>query len=334
MKTIFITGSEGFIGSHLLEYLVKQNYNVRGLVHYNSFNNWGWLETLSKKILDNVEIIPGDIRDPFFLDKKIKGSDCVINLAALIGIPYSYHAPKSYFDTNVFGLLNILNSCINNSVDLIHTSTSEVYGTAKYTPIDENHPLQAQSPYSASKIAGDNLVMSYFNTYGLPIKILRPFNTYGPRQSLRAVIPNIITQLATNKKQKIINIGSTKPTRDFTYIDDTVEAFSKAIKNKKIIGKTVNLGTGYEISISDLTNLIAKLMSEEKFKVTSKTNRIRPAKSEVLRLISNNNLAKKLLNWEPEMNDIKGLQKGLKKTINWYLKDNNRKYFKEKIYNE
>ena len=331
MKKIFITGSEGFIGSHLIEDLVKNNYSVKGLVQYNSFNNWGWIDTMPKKILKEVELVHGDIRDADFIRNNLNNVKCVLNLAALIGIPYSYHAPSSYFNTNVMGLMNILNSCKDKNISIIHTSTSEVYGTAIKIPIDENHPLQAQSPYSASKISADHLALSYFNSFDMDIKIIRPFNTFGPRQSLRAVIPSIITQLS--EKNKKLNIGSIAPTRDLTYIDDTVRAFRYAINNSKIIGQVINLGTGYEISIKNLINLIAEIMGIKNLKIKEQKNRLRPKNSEVFRLVSNNNKAKKFLGWTPNYSKKSGLKKGLIKTVEWYLDSKNTINFKKDIYN-
>ncbi len=331
MKKIFITGSEGFIGSHLIEDLVKNNYSVKGLVQYNSFNNWGWIDTMPKKILKEVELVHGDIRDADFIRNNLNNVKCVLNLAALIGIPYSYHAPSSYFNTNVMGLMNILNACKDKNISIIHTSTSEVYGTAIKIPIDENHPLQAQSPYSASKISADQLALSYFNSFDMDIKIIRPFNTFGPRQSLRAVIPSIITQLS--EKNKKLNIGSITPTRDLTYIDDTVRAFRYAINNSKIIGQVINLGTGYEISIKNLINLIAEIMGIKNLKIKEQKNRLRPKKSEVFRLVSNNNKAKEFLGWTPNYSKKSGLKKGLIKTVEWYLDSKNIINFKKDIYN-
>ena len=331
MKKIFITGSEGFIGSHLIEDLVKNNYSVKGLVQYNSFNNWGWIDTMPKKILKEVELVHGDIRDADFIRNNLNNVKCVLNLAALIGIPYSYHAPSSYFNTNVMGLMNILNACKDKNISIIHTSTSEVYGTAIKIPIDENHPLQAQSPYSASKISADHLALSYFNSFDMDIKIIRPFNTFGPRQSLRAVIPSIITQLS--EKNKKLNIGSITPTRDLTYIDDTVRAFRYAINNSKIIGQVINLGTGYEISIKNLINLIAEIMGIKNLKIKEQKNRLRPKNSEVFRLVSNNNKAKEFLGWTPNYSKKSGLKKGLIKTVEWYLDSKNTINFKKDIYN-
>ena len=277
---IFLTGADGFIGSHLAEYLVKKGEDVKALVQYNSFNSWGWIDSFENELKKNIDIFEGDIRDPFAMKKAIKGCDVVIHLAALISIPYSYISPKSYFDTNVNGTLNILEACLENGINrVLVTSTSEVYGTAKFVPIDESHPLQGQSPYSASKIAADQLAFSYFSSYNLPITIVRPFNTFGPRQSSRAIIPTIITQIASGKKE--LNLGSLTPTRDFNYVKDLVNGYEIIMKSSSGYGEVVNIGSGYEISILDLVNLIAELM-DVKIKITEHKDRIRPKKSEVL----------------------------------------------------
>ena len=256
---ILLTGSEGFIGSHLVEKLVKNGHELTCLVLYNSFNSWGWLDKIDDKIKKNIKIITGDIRDEFLVKSLIKkNTDVVINLAALIGIPYSYRSPKSYFETNSIGILNILNSSINSNVKkIIHTSTSEVYGTPKYIPIDESHLVSAQSPYAASKIAADQIALSYNKSFNLPVTILRPFNTFGPRQSLRAIIPTIVTQLIKNK---VLKLGSLYPTRDLTFVDDTVDAFVSTLNKKKDIGEIINIGSGFEISVKDLVSQISKIM--------------------------------------------------------------------------
>ena len=323
---ILVTGSEGFIGSHLTESLVLQGHKVKCLVLYNSFNNYGWLETINKKILDDVEICFGDIRDPNFVGEVVKKSDIIMHLAALIGIPYSYISPKSYVETNISGTLNILQSARDFDVEkIVHTSTSEVYGSAQKIPITENHPLNGQSPYSATKIAADQLANSFYSSYGTPVVTLRPFNTYGPRQSLRAIIPTTISQVVSGVKE--IKLGSLNPTRDFTYISDTVSAYLKTIKSKKIIGKTINIGAGYEISIKNLVNLILKEANRD-IKVVLEKNRVRPKNSEVNRLCCSNKLAKKLLNWTPKYNGKKGLKIGIKKTIEWFSKPENIKKYK------
>tara|TARA_Y100000590_G_scaffold231691_1_gene261036 strand:- start:1235 stop:2230 length:996 start_codon:yes stop_codon:yes gene_type:complete len=322
---ILITGSEGFIGSHLVESLVLKGHKVKCVVLYNSFNNHGWLETLDRNIIKNIEFCFGDIRDPYFVKNSMKKCDSVIHLAALIGIPYSYISPKSYVETNITGTLNILQSARDLGVKkVIHTSTSEVYGSSQFVPITEKHPLNGQSPYSASKIAADQLANSYYLSYGVPVITLRPFNTYGPRQSLRAIIPTIICQILSGKKK--IKLGSLKPTRDFTYISDTVSAFVKALKSKNAIGKTINIGSGYEISIKDLVKVITN-QTEEKISILNDKTRVRPSKSEVNRLCCSNKLAKKILNWQPLFKGKSGLIKGIKETIKWFsLEENIKKY--------
>lgn len=327
-KKILITGSEGFIGSHIVDFLLKKNFNIKCFVQYNSFNNWGWLEDSSFK--NKLNICTGDIRDPNFVDKTVSDCTHVIHLASLISIPHSYISASSYVETNVAGTLNLLQSSVKHNIKkFIHTSTSEVYGTAQRIPINENHPLNAQSPYAASKIAADQMALSFYNSYNLPVTILRPFNTFGPRQSARAIIPTIITQLI---KQNKINLGSLDPTRDFNYIDDVVNAFYLAIDNKKIIGEVINLGTGYEISINDLKNLIFKIHNKN-LSIKKSTQRVRPKKSEVQRLVSNNGKAKKILNWRPKYVGKNGLSKGLIHTLRWFNNKDNLKKYKSNIYN-
>ena len=273
---IFLTGSEGFIGSHLAEKLVKNGHDLTCLVLYNSFNSWGWLEKIDRNLKKNMKIITGDVRDEFLIKKLIKkNTDVVINLAALIGIPYSYRSPKSYFETNSIGLINILNSTINSNIKkIIHTSTSEVYGTPKYVPIDENHFVSAQSPYAASKIAADQIALSYHKSFNSPVSILRPFNTFGPRQSLRAIIPTIITQVLTNK---VVKLGSIYPTRDLTYVDDTTDAFLSALNTKKDIGEIINIGSGFEISVKELVLKISNILGY-KISIQKESKRMRPQK--------------------------------------------------------
>jgi len=327
-KRILVTGSEGFIGSHLTEKLVKLGHKVKCTVLYNSFNNRGWLETLDKSILNEIEIHFGDIRDFNFVKKSMRNCDAAIHLAALIGIPYSYASPRSYIETNVGGTLNVLDAAKENNIEkLIHTSTSEVYGTAEFIPITEQHPLNAQSPYSASKIAADQLANSYYLSYGTPVVTLRPFNTYGPRQSLRAIIPTIISQIFNNPKT--IKLGSLNPTRDFSYISDTVSAFVLALESKKCIGETINIGSGSEISIKKLVDLISKTINK-KIIILSDQNRKRPNKSEVNRLCCSNKKAKKILKWKPSYKGNFGLELGIKKTINWFSKSENLKKYKSK----
>lgn len=330
VKKILITGADGFIGSHLTENLVKNGYDVTAFVYYNSFNSWGWIEDINPKVLKNIKIITGDIRDYQSIYNASKKIDCIINLAALIGIPYSYSSPDSYIQTNIIGTSNMLNASLKNNVTkIIHTSTSEVYGTPKKLPIDESSNLNAQSPYAATKVAADQLALSYHKSFDLPVAILRPFNTYGPRQSARAIIPTIISQLIENK---LVKIGNLKPTREFNYIDDTVNAFRLGIENKKIIGEIINIGNGFNVSVKELGELIAKKLNK-KFKFKIEKSRIRKSQTEVENLKANNKKAKRLLKWEPKYGKFKGLNKGLEKTIKWFSNPDNKKKFKNNIYN-
>tara|TARA_Y100000768_G_C23988007_1_gene690193 strand:- start:4320 stop:5300 length:981 start_codon:yes stop_codon:yes gene_type:complete len=325
MKNILVTGADGFIGSHLTEILFAKGYKVKALSQYNSFNNWGWLEHVNCK--NDIEILSGDIRDTDYCKSITKNVDIIFHLAALIAIPFSYVAPESYVETNIKGTLNICQAAKENSVSrLIHTSTSEVYGTAQYVPIDEKHPLQPQSPYSATKIAADAMVMSFYNSFNLPVTIVRPFNTYGPRQSARAVIPTIITQIASGKKQ--IKLGDPSPTRDFNYVEDCCRGFIELAESKKTIGETVNIGSNTEISIGDIFNLIKEIMSSDVTLINDE-KRKRPRKSEVFRLCCDNKKIKKLINYEPKID----IQSGLKKTIDWIRKPENFKMYKSEIYN-
>jgi len=325
MSKILVTGADGFIGSHLTEMLVLKGHKVKALSQYNSFNNWGWLEDISSK--DQVEIVTGDIRDPHFCKHITKDIDIIFHLAALIAIPYSYVAPDSYVDTNIKGTLNICQAAKENGVArVIHTSTSEVYGTAQYVPIDESHPLQAQSPYSASKIAADAMAMSFYNSFELPVTIARPFNTYGPRQSARAVIPTIITQIATG--QDIIKLGDVTPTRDFNYVEDTCRGFVMLAESDKTIGETVNIGSNSEISVADTLHLIKELMVSNVTFIHDE-QRQRPEGSEVFRLWCDNKKIRQLTGYESEI-DIRA---GLKKTIDWITEPNNLKKYKAEIYN-
>jgi NAD dependent epimerase/dehydratase len=320
---VFLTGACGFLGSNLAEYLVHKKINVIAYTYYNSENSIGLLKYLNPKVLKKIKIIPGDIRDFKRTRDSMRGCDSVINLAALIGIPYSYHSPQSYIDTNINGTYNILEAAKNLGLNrIILTSTSEVYGTAKYIPIDEKHPLNPQSPYAASKVGSDSLGMSYFYSYDLPITIIRPFNTYGPKQSLRAIIPTILNQYLNNTK--FLKLGNINTIRDLTYIDDTCRAFYLALKSfKKILqGQTINLGVGYGIKVKDIIREIEK-QNNIKFKILIDKNRLRPENSEVMRLISSNKKAKKILNWEPKFNGDKGLNLGLIKTLDWYKKNRN-----------
>ena len=320
-----VTGADGFIGSHLVEMLVKQGYRVKALSYYNSFNDWGWLEHIA--CLDQIEVVSGDVRDPHFCRYITKGVDVVFHLAALIAIPYSYVAPDSYVQTNVSGTLNICQAAIDNRVKrIIHTSTSEVYGTAQYVPIDEKHPLQAQSPYSASKIGADAMSMSFFNAFDLPLTIARPFNTYGPRQSARAVIPTIILQIANGADE--IQLGDVSPTRDFNYVDDTCRGFIQLAKCDEAVGKTVNIGSNFEISIGDTLDIIKEIMGSE-VTFMSDDQRLRPEKSEVFRLWCDNSKIKKLTGFEPQYD----IRRGLEKTVDWFTQPENLARYKSSIYN-
>ncbi len=313
---IFLTGSEGFIGSHLLESLINSGHKVKALIQYNSFGNIGHLKLLSSKYEKKYVKVFGDIRDADFLEKNIKGCDIVINLAALIAIPYSYDAAESYIDTNIKGTFNILKASIKNKVkQVIHTSTSEVYGSAVKIPIDENHRLLGQSPYAASKIAADQICLSFYHSYKTPVTILRPFNTFGPRQSLRAVIPSIIVQCLSDKKK--IYLGDLSTTRDFNYIENITHAYLKAIGNKKSIGEVINIGSNYEIKIIELFKLIKKITKSKAILVIDK-KRLRPKNSEVMRLNCNSKKAHKILKWKPKFAHRKGFVKALNLTIKWY----------------
>ena len=325
MKKILVTGADGFIGSHLTEMLVNRGYKVKALAQYNSFNNWGWLESVNHK--NEIEIISGDIRDLNLCRTITKDIDMIFHLAALIAIPYSYLAPDSYLETNIKGTMNICEAARENGVSrIIHTSTSEVYGTAKYVPIDENHPLQPQSPYSASKISADAMAMSFFNSFDLPLSIVRPFNTYGPRQSARAVIPTIITQIASGKKE--IKLGDTSPTRDFNYVEDCWRAFIMIAESDKTIGETINIGSNSEISISDTLKLIKELMLSDVTFINDE-QRNRPKNSEVFRLWCDNKKIKNLVGYKPQVS----FRDGLKKTIEWVTQPENLKMYKSEIYN-
>jgi NAD dependent epimerase/dehydratase len=325
MSKKLVTGADGFIGSHLVEELVKSGHEVKAFVYYNSFNNWGWLDTLSKEILDEIEVFSGDIRDPYGVKDSMKGIDEVYHLAALIAIPFSYHSPDSYVDTNIKGTLNVLQAARDlDTSRLLVTSTSEVYGTAQYVPIDEDHPFQGQSPYSATKIGADRIAESFYRSFNTPLTIVRPFNTYGPRQSARAVIPTIITQLLAGKEE--IELGSLTPTRDFNYVKDTVQGFIEIAKSDKTLGEEINIATQDEISIGELAEELIKQINPNA-KIITQEERLRPEKSEVNRLLGANAKIKKLTNWEPKYT----LETGLAETIDW-LKNNLDKY-KTDIYN-
>jgi NAD dependent epimerase/dehydratase len=324
-KRVLVTGADGFIGSHLTELLLEKGYKVRALAYYNSFNHWGWLEEFSSH--PNLEVVTGDIRDPFFVKTIMKDIEVVFHLAALIAIPYSYHAPDSYVDTNIKGTLNICQAAKElKGIRVLHTSTSEVYGTAQYVPIDESHPKQPQSPYSASKIAADAMAMSFYSSFGLPVTVVRPFNTYGPRQSARAIIPTIITQIASGKET--IELGDLRPTRDLNFVRDTCMGFLAIDQEPATIGMEINIASNTEISMNDLVLLIAKLMGTS-IKIKTDLERLRPKNSEVFRLFGNNSLLKQLTGWSSQTN----LEDGLKETIAWFTNPLNLAKYKVDIFN-
>ncbi len=328
---ILVTGADGFIGSHLTEALVRAGYDVRAFVLYNSFNSWGWLDHCDEDVKGKFEVFAGDIRDPNGVRTAMKDCDAVLHLAALIAIPYSYHSPDTYVDTNIKGTLNIVQAARDLGVSkVVHTSTSEVYGTAQFVPITEDHPIQGQSPYSASKIGADQIAMSFYSSFDTPVAILRPFNTYGPRQSARAVIPTIITQVANGKKQ--IKLGALSPTRDFNYVADTVAGFMAALRSEKSVGEVINVGSNFEISIGDTAYAIAKVMGTET-EIISDEQRLRPEKSEVERLWASNEKAGELLGWKPEYGGVEGFHRGLEETVAWFCKPSHLESYKPEIYN-
>lgn len=328
---ILVTGADGFIGSHLTEALVRRGCDVRAFVYYNSFNSWGWLDRSPPEILEKLEIFAGDIRDPHGVKQAMKGCDVVLHLAALIAIPYSYHSPDTYVDTNVKGTLNIVQAARELGVKkVVHTSTSEVYGTAQFVPITEDHPLQGQSPYSASKIGADQIAMSFYRSFGTPVAIIRPFNTYGPRQSARAVIPTIITQLASGART--LKLGALHPTRDFNYVADTVAGFIAVAEADAAVGEVINIGSNYEISIGDTAKLIAELMGKD-VEIVADEQRIRPEKSEVERLWAGTEKASRLLDFKPAYAGIDGLRRGLRETIDWFVDSENLRAYKPHTYN-
>ncbi|WP_036068182.1 NAD-dependent 4,6-dehydratase LegB [Leptospira noguchii] len=331
MKKILVTGADGFIGSHLTEALVRQGYEVKAFVLYNSFNSWGWLDSCDSDVRGKFEVFAGDVRDPNGVRAAMKGCDAVLHLAALIAIPYSYHSPDTYVDTNVKGALNIVQAAKDLNISkVVHTSTSEVYGTARFVPITEEHPLQGQSPYSASKIGADQITMSFYSSFGIPVSVIRPFNTYGPRQSARAVIPTIITQIAKGNKK--IKLGAIHPTRDFNFVKDTVSGFIAALNSDSAVGQVINLGSNYEITVGDTVKTIAELMKAN-IEIESDDQRLRPEKSEVERLWASNEKAKRLLNWEPSYGGLEGFRNGLTETIEWFMDPKNLSQYKTDIYN-
>ncbi|WP_346353471.1 NAD-dependent 4,6-dehydratase LegB [Azotosporobacter soli] len=330
-KRILITGADGFIGSHLTEELVRRGHSVKAFTLYNSFNSWGWLDHAAQEVKDSLDVFSGDIRDPYGVKTAMKGCDIVLHLAALIAIPYSYHSPDTYVDTNIKGTLNVVQAARELGVEkVVHTSTSEVYGTARFVPITEEHPLQGQSPYSASKIGADQIAMSFYNSFNTPVAIIRPFNTYGPRQSARAVIPTIITQIANGKRR--IKLGSITPTRDFNYVKDTVRGFIAVAEAEKAVGEVINIGSNYEISIGDTVKLIAEVMGAS-IEIETDENRLRPEKSEVERLWAENKKAKALLGWEPAYGGRDGFKRGLQETVEWFTDKANLKQYKADVYN-
>lgn len=330
-KKVLVTGADGFIGSHLVEYLVAIGCEVKAFTYYNSFNSWGWLDSVEKKTLNSVEVFSGDVRDPNGVRTAMRDCEVVMHLAALIAIPYSYHSPDTYVETNIKGTLNVVQAARELGVErVVHTSTSEVYGTARFVPITESHPLQGQSPYSASKIGADQIAQSFYHSFETPITTIRPFNTYGPRQSARAVIPTIITQIASGLKE--IKLGSIHPTRDFNYVQDTVRGFVSIAECDAAVGKVINVGSNYEISIWDTAQLIAKLMNKN-VDFISDEQRLRPLGSEVERLWADNTLARELAGWTPQYQGVEGLSKGLQETIAWFSNPLNLSSYKSGIYN-
>ena len=331
MKKVLVTGADGFIGSHLTEALVRAGYDVRAFVLYNSFNSWGWLDRCAPDVKGQFEVFAGDVRDPNGVRTAMQGCDTVLHLAALIAIPYSYHSPDTYVDTNIKGTLNVLQAARDLGTSrVIHTSTSEVYGTARYVPIDEAHPLQGQSPYSASKIGADQIALSFYSSFDLPVGVIRPFNTYGPRQSARAVIPTIITQIASGQRR--LRLGSIHPTRDFNFVTDTVKGYLAMAESDRAIGEVINCGSNFEVSIGDTVRLIAEVMDAE-VEILSEDQRKRPEKSEVERLWADNSKARTLLGWEPEYAGLGGFRKGLTETAAWFQVPANLASYKSGIYN-
>jgi NAD dependent epimerase/dehydratase len=328
---VLVTGADGFIGSHLTEELVRVGYDVRAFVMYNSFSSWGWLDHCDEEVKGRFEVFAGDVRDPNGVRAAMKGCEAVLHLAALIGIPFSYHSPDAYVDTNIKGTLNVLQAARDLGVaKVLHTSTSEVYGTARFVPITEDHPLQGQSPYSASKIGADQIALSFYTSFGTPVMVIRPFNTYGPRQSARAVIPTIITQIAKGKRQ--IKLGALHPTRDFTYVQDTVGGFMAALRSEVGAGEVINLGSNFEISIGEAVLAIAEVMGV-KVDINIDDRRLRPTLSEVERLWASNAKAQEVLSWEPAYGGLDGFRRGLNQTVSWFNNTTNLVMYKSHIYN-
>ena len=330
-KRVLVTGADGFIGSHLVEHLLECGANVRAFVFYNSFNSWGWLDTLDEATKRQLEVVAGDIRDPHGVRAAMKGCDVVLHLAALIAIPFSYHSPDTYVDTNIKGTLNVLQAARELGVErVVHTSTSEVYGTARFVPITEEHPLQGQSPYAASKTGADQMALSFHLSFETPVAVVRPFNTYGPRQSARAVIPTIITQIAAGATQ--IKLGATSPTRDFNFVRDTCRGFVAVAECDAAVGTVINIGSNYEISVGNTARTIARVMGKD-VEIVSDEQRIRPAGSEVERLWADNTKARKLTGWTPEYGGLNGFERGLRTTVEWFTKPENLVRYKAGLYN-
>ena len=330
-KKVLVTGSDGFIGSHLTEELVRLGCHVRAFTFYNSFNSWGWLDHSPIEIRKNIEVIAGDVRDPHGVRTAMRGCDVVFHLAALIAIPYSYHSPDTFVDTNIKGTLNVVQAARELGTEkVIHTSTSEVYGTARFVPITEEHPLQGQSPYAASKIGADQIAMSFYMSFDTPVAIIRPFNTYGPRQSARAVIPAIVAQIAKGKRK--IKVGSLYPTRDFSYVLDTVQGFIAVAESDSVVGEVVNVGSNFEISIGETAELIADAVGVD-IEIEKDYQRIRPDKSEVERLLADNTKIRRLTGWKPEYAGREGFKRGLQETANWFADPENLKKYKTDLYN-
>lgn len=328
---VLVTGADGFIGSHLTEALVRNGFDVRAFVFYNSFNSWGWLDHCDEDVKGKFEAFAGDIRDPNGVRTAMQGCDAVLHLAALIAIPYSYHSPDTYVDTNVKGTLNIVQAARDLGVaKVVHTSTSEVYGTARFVPITEDHPLQGQSPYSASKIGADHIAMSFYTSFSTPVAIIRPFNTYGPRQSARAVIPTIITQIANGEHR--INLGAVHPTRDFNYVADTVAGFMAVLRSDRAVGEVINIGSNFEISIGDTVRTISEVMGVA-VEIVTDAQRLRPEKSEVERLWASNDKARDLLDWQPQYGGLDGFRRGLSETAAWFCRPSHLASYKPDIYN-
>lgn len=330
-STILVTGACGFIGSHLVETLVRLGFSVKAMAEYNSRGSWGWLEDVDADVKGEFEVVIGDVRDLNFMMDAAAGAEGIFHLAALVAIPYSYTAFYSYVDTNVTGTVNVLNAALKNDIrSLIHVSTSETYGTAQYVPIDEMHPSVGQSPYSASKIGADAMVEAFGRSFGLPVKIVRPFNTFGPRQSARAIIPTVITQLLSG--QETIKLGHLHPTRDFTYVQDTVSGLIAAYQSERGLGEVVNLGTGFEISIADLVDILKVICAAENTEIVTEAKRMRPIESEVDRLVSDNTKASQLYGWRPEFSDYEGIKKSLTETVQWFKKPHNLARYKPNIF--